>query len=243
MPNLFKKLEKYKANLINRREVKSGQIQYFHLQWSRDERFFIPGNKVVCATRTEVPAATYTEDNFYGSRALNFIKTNRISLKYLTAILNSKISYFWLKYKGKLTGDLLQIDKSQLISIPIKKINNTTPFEIIVDYIIFLISLKKNETVDKYVPNHHITQQFEEIIDAMVFELYFEENFKKAGITFIPYVERDFPSIDGLSDEEKIETIRSVYQKLRQKDNEIMNNLKLMNIRLADLIGPIKAVG
>lgn len=76
----------------------------------------------------------------------------------------------------------------------------------------------------------------------MVFELYFEEDFKNAGITFIPYVERDFPSIESLSDEKKIKTIQSVYQKLRQKDNEIINNLKLMNIRLADLVGPIKNV-
>ena len=38
----------------------------------------------------------------------------------------------------------------------------------------------------------------------------------------------------------RIEIIHAAYQKLRENDNEIRNNLKLMDIKLADLIMPIK---
>ena len=55
---------------------------------------------------------------------------------------------------------------------------------------------------------------------------------KKIGLIVSP--------IEGLPHEEKIEIIRAAYQTLRQKDGEIRNNLKLMDIRLADLIMPIK---
>jgi hypothetical protein len=76
----------------------------------------------------------------------------------------------------------------------------------------------------------------------MVMELYFEEDFVNAGIEFIKYAERDFKSIEHVKTEkEKIEVIHEAYQKLRQKDNEIRNNLKLMDIKLADIVKPITA--
>ena len=62
-------------------------------------------------------------------------------------------------------------------------------------------------------------------------------------IEFIKYAERDFKAIEHLKTEkEKIEVIHEVYQKLRQKDNEIRNNLKLMDIKLADIVMPIKTM-
>jgi adenine-specific DNA-methyltransferase len=82
--------------------------------------------------------------------------------------------------------------------------------------------------------------QFEEVIDAMVYELYFEEDFRAAEIEFIKYATRDFPPIEGLETQAKIKVIHNAYQTLRQKDNEIRNNLKLMDIRLEELIMPIK---
>ena len=75
----------------------------------------------------------------------------------------------------------------------------------------------------------------------MVFQLYFEKDFQSMNIEFIKYVERDFKSFEGLSKDQKLGTLHKTYQKLREKDNEIRNNLKLMDIKLADLIMPIKA--
>jgi adenine-specific DNA-methyltransferase len=74
----------------------------------------------------------------------------------------------------------------------------------------------------------------------MVYELYFPEDFKIAGLGFVEYAERDFSSIEGLAKMKAKQVIHEVYQKLRQKDNEIRQNLKLMDTRLGDLIMPIK---
>jgi adenine-specific DNA-methyltransferase len=92
---------------------------YFYLHREREETFFTKGPKIICGVRVKYPSFYYTELSYYGSRALNFIKTDRINLKYLVGILNSKISFFWLKNKGKQLGDLLQIDKGPLLKIPI----------------------------------------------------------------------------------------------------------------------------
>ncbi len=191
---------------------------------------------------------------YHTTKVYSFIfKTNvKESKYYWLGILNSKLLWFFLTNTGYiLRGGYYTFKTQYLHPFPVKRIdfddkhlcNAHNCIIKLVKAILFLNELDTTVQINKFVPNTHIVNQFEEIIDALVFELYFEEEFKKAVITFIPYVERDFPSIEGLSDEEKIKTIQNVYQNLRQKDNEIMNNLKLMDIRLADLIGPIKAVG
>ena len=98
-----------------------------------------------------------------------------------------------------------------------------------------------SDKINAHVSNKHIAERFEEVLDAMVMELYFKEEFNKVGIEFIKYASRDFKETDTLNNIERIETIHTSYQKLRLKDNEISNNLKLMNIKLSDIVMPIKS--
>ena len=44
-------------------------------------------------------------------------------MKYLIALLNSKLIKFWLKNKGKMQGNNFQIDKEPILEIPIKMRN------------------------------------------------------------------------------------------------------------------------
>ena len=150
MENVKEKLRPYIDKLKNRREVLSGQIKYFHLQWPRNEAFFRTGNKIICATRTDKPSFTFTKESFYASRALNIILTDRISNHILTALLNSKLSHYWFKYKGKLTGNLLQIDKNQLLTFPISNIGRIEE-ELISSYIKKIIAVKQNNVMQIFL--------------------------------------------------------------------------------------------
>lgn len=240
-PNIKAHFEPFKTELSEAKiKYKTPNKAYLFLHRERDESFFANGTKIICNTRTAKPSSTYTENDFYASRALNIIKTDRINLKYLTAIINSKISHFWLKYMGKLTGDLLQIDKSQLINIPIKNIEDTKPFEILVDYISFLKST--NTKVDKYVENKHISQMFEDILDAYSFELYFRNIFDDNNLSFISHGKEYFQSIENLDDLEKVKIIYNSYQLLKNKDNPIRNNLQLMPVRLQPIATIMKSI-
>jgi adenine-specific DNA-methyltransferase len=67
------------------------------------------------------PAFTYVDFPCYITRAFLVLKPEKINLKYLTALLNSKLIYFWLKHKGKKQGEQLQIDKEPLMEIPLLK--------------------------------------------------------------------------------------------------------------------------
>ena len=100
-------------------KYKTPNKPYFFLHRERDEKFFKKGPKIVCGIRVRRPSFYYTEDEYYGSRALNFIKTDRIDMRYLTGILNSRALYFWFLHEGKHLGDLLQMDKGPLLQAPI----------------------------------------------------------------------------------------------------------------------------
>jgi adenine-specific DNA-methyltransferase len=135
-PNIYKQLNIYKEQLEKRREVLKGSIKWFNLWWARDEEFFKKGAKLVWAKRTEGRKFTYTENEFYGTANLFFIKSNRVNLKYLTALLNSKLFYFYMSEKLKHTGDLLQIDKNQFMKIPLYVPDELSQFVKLVDIII-----------------------------------------------------------------------------------------------------------
>ena len=115
-PNIKKHLDKFK-NII------TSDFAPYGLHRSRDQKFF-EGEKIISLRKTSKPCFTYTDFPCYVSQTYFIIKINRIDLKYLTGILNSKVINFWLYHKGKKQGDQLQIDKEPLLEIPIFKTND-----------------------------------------------------------------------------------------------------------------------
>ncbi|RLA07215.1 MAG: class I SAM-dependent DNA methyltransferase [Gammaproteobacteria bacterium] len=135
-PNIIEKLTEYKKQLSNRREVLKGRMKWFNIWWARDENFFKDGAKLVWAKRTFDNRFTYTEKQLYGSANLFYIKSDRVNLKYITALLNSRLMFFYMQERLKHTGDLLQIDKNQFLRIPLYVPKNTEPFIKLVDEIL-----------------------------------------------------------------------------------------------------------
>jgi adenine-specific DNA-methyltransferase len=166
-------------------------------------------------------------------------------LKYLMLILNSKLPIFYIKekYRGSSYNQGINFSKDMINELPFpvnSKFENI--FVIIADFLITIKQISEFDKLNSHVPNSHIIEAFEEVIDAMVFELYFPQEFNEAGIEFIKYVERDFKSIDGLDIEQQKELIHDAYQKMRDKNNEIRNNIILMKIELRDLLMPILSI-
>jgi adenine-specific DNA-methyltransferase len=189
--------------------------------------------------KEDFPRFILDDSNFYCDKT-TFIITGE-NLRYLTAFFNSKIMKMLIpEYVTSWDTSGFMMQKIFFEKIPVLQTNRTKVFEMLVEYIQLLSHDSFVEQVNEYVPNSHIVQLFEEVIDALFFELYFEEDFINAKISFMKYAERDFKSIEGLGKDEKIKTIHQAYQTLREKNNEIRQNLKLMDTRLADLIMPIK---
>lgn len=174
--NLISHLEKYKEVMMERRETQQGKLAYYHLHWPRDEYFFEKGEKILSVRKCGVPTFVYTEKPAYVMMAFNIIKTKQVNLKYLTALLNSKLIAFWLKHKGKMQGNQYQIDKEPLMQIPIYDTKNDTLKNEITKNVELLLKLNEEKAETKLQTK--INQQQSKIdycenrINEIVYSLY-----------------------------------------------------------------------
>jgi hypothetical protein len=188
----------------------------YGLHRSRDEKFF-KGEKIISLRKCLAPTFTYVDFDSYVSQTFFLIKSKKINLKYLTALLNSSVIAFWLRHRGKMQGNNYQVDKEPMLQIPIIKNDDTVPFEILVDYIIELNGT--NITKKTYL----MVNFFENILDAMIYEIYFEESLHKSNKYIIKYLS-DLPRLTHNSAED-FQVIVNEFNRLSLKDNPVQQNL------------------
>lgn len=131
------------------------------------------GVNIVCPQRSSRNTFAYSDNAFYSASDIFYISQNKndMDLKYILAILNSNLIYFWLYWLGKRKGDILELTFEPLQYIPIKKINVQTQnkFISVVDKI-----LEITQTED-YLQNQEkqsAVHEYEKQIDIMVYKLY-----------------------------------------------------------------------
>lgn len=152
-PTLAKHLDIYK-------DIITSSNKPYGLHRPRNKSIFL-GNKIISIRKCKNPSFSYIDFDCYVSQTFNIIKTDKVHLKYLTGILNSKVVKFWLRFKGKMQGSNYQIDKGPLMEIPI-----VIPFE---DYEKRIIKL-----VEKRINNNDEEENIiiENEIDNLVYKLY-----------------------------------------------------------------------
>ncbi|EAI9403575.1 Eco57I restriction-modification methylase domain-containing protein [Campylobacter coli] len=160
-PNLKKHLDKFQ-NVI------TSDNKPYGLHRARDEKFFTGSPRIVALRKcVGEPKFSYVDFDCYVSATFYVIKTQRINVKYLTTILNSKLIAFWLKHKGKMQGNNYQIDKEPLLNIPIVTINSKN--QNLADE---LINLADDILKAKEQDKNANTQELENKINSLVYKLY-----------------------------------------------------------------------
>lgn len=166
-PTLKKHFEKFEAVIKNRSQER-GEMQaalklgkWWVIFAARTKSVF-EGEKIVCPQRTKTNVFGYNNDIWYSSADVYYITNPKgeINLKYILALLNSKLYYFWLYNKGKRKGESLELYYTPLTEIPVKEISKDKqrPFIDLVDKII------KKKGAD--------TPELEKKIDEMIYKLY-----------------------------------------------------------------------
>jgi hypothetical protein len=165
-PNIKKHLDKFQA-------VITSDNKPYGLHRARDERFF-KGEKIIALRKCAEPTFTYTDFDCYVSAAFYVIKTNRFNLKYLTGLLNSKLIAFWLRHKGKMQGNIYQIDKEPLLNIPIPPITpQTQPLaDQIVQKVQEILTLTQSPDFETSQEKQQKVKELEREIDQLVYKLY-----------------------------------------------------------------------
>lgn len=153
---------KIKQHLDTFKTVITSDFAPYGLHRAR-EQYFFEGEKIMVTRKCpKEPIFTYTDFDCFVSQTFFVIQSNRIDLKYLAGLLNSKLVAFWLRKKGKMQGNAYQLDKEPLLEIPIYKPEDQEANEIakLVDKIISLKQQGKD------------SGEQENEIDQLVYKLY-----------------------------------------------------------------------
>lgn len=181
--------------------------------------------------------STLINGHMYCANSTNYIANdNSINIKYLLGVLNSSLVNFFIKQTSTNTNITAKVLNSIPIIFPSTKMQEAIIR--IVDYVLIIKSLPSDIIIDQYVDNDVMARQFENVIDALIYELYFSDEFAQENISFVDSVLRDFQIINA-NTESVVQIILDTFTKLRSMDNDIRNNLKYMSIKLESLLAPI----
>ncbi len=141
---------------------------------------------------------------------------------FLLGILNSNlINWYFLNFLSESLH--FYPDDAKELPIPDVTLEVQKPIYLLVKYLLFINQV--NATLNEYVPNEHVFKQFDELIDACVYELYFEKEVKAKEADVLKLVAEQFNSIEGLQEPEQIKIIQDSYQLLRDSNNEIRSRI------------------
>ncbi|MCD8405225.1 N-6 DNA methylase [Tenacibaculum dicentrarchi] len=227
---------KFKKHIEQFSGILTSDNKPYGLHRARNENFFV-GEKIISIRKNNEPYFTYTDFDCYVSQTFYSIKSSRFNLKYLTALLNSSLIKFWLRYKGKMQGDNFQVDKEPLLYIPIKEPKNVEPFVNLVDYILYL---KSNKDILTHTDNESISSHLENIIDMMVYELYFETHMKEEGLNVLEFIEPK-PFNEQTSSQQKSEIIKEFYEWYQEPENVVRQRMLLIETRSPNILALINS--
>ncbi|MGL4946606.1 MAG: TaqI-like C-terminal specificity domain-containing protein, partial [Cetobacterium sp.] len=203
------------------------------------EKLMAPDISLGCNFSYDKNGYFYSTTTIYG-----YVKNDDIqeSYKFLMSILNSKVLWYYLINTGAVMANgYFRFKTNYIKPFPIPEINSlevTKPFENLVDYITFL--KKEKVKFDNFlVSSDYLISFYEDILNAMVYELYFNTEMKENNLEIISFSQEYIPSILNGNIDESISIIKNTYLKLSESENEVRNNIILMKLRLEELIGPI----
>lgn len=244
-PTIYKHLSQFKDKLSSRNKAETG-VRY---EWYALQRFAntffdnFSKDKVIWLVLTDKASFAYEKEGLLVNDSVFLMIGD--NLKYLCAVLNSKLSEWYFDKITTSSGVGTNMWKKTYVEqIPIPEILKTEmkPFEILVDYITFI--KKYSERISPYTPNDHMAANFEELVDACVYELYFKEHMEEKGLTVLKEVNQLLKPIDHLDEKTQadkiVKIINAVYDEYKSTDNAIRRRILDFPVKSPDIINVIQ---
>lgn len=243
-PPIYNHLISYEKKLKKRGQAINGQHHWLELDNNPSDSFLnlFEGEKIMWGELSDKPKFSYDKGGYYAEATLFIIVGD--DLKYLLSILNSRLSDWYFNKITSTSGmGTSRWKKYKIEQLPIPKIqdrNTIQKFEVFADYLIYLNDESK-PPVNPYTSNASIVPVFEDVLNMMVYELYFEEHMKQEEINVLKFIDTKlFPSLTK-DDKNNAELIGKVYKNLQEQENSIRNRIILSNIRSKDIIRRINS--
>lgn len=187
--------------------------------------------KIMYPNMTKYMPFIYDDSEHFYSNDKSYILVGK-HLKYLTCFFNSKIfKYCFSDNFPELQGGTRELRKVFFDKIPVKQIGDTeeTPFAKMVDYLIALKKENSQESTDQLMFIY-----FEQVTHALVFELYFKEEFESRNLQIAKFISELPDVIDG---EKTLQQLRKIYITINQDHHPVKQSLfSMLSIPQIELI-------
>ncbi len=220
---IYNHLLSFKNGLSSRNKDETGvRYEWYALQrWGADYWKEFDQPKIVWGNLATKPQFVFTEETYFVSAPACFLVSSSL---YLLAILNSTVSrYVVSKYAAERQGGFLEFKPMYVeqISIPTASDEQQDLVGKIVDYILYLKpQINEDEPREKLMISY-----FEQIIDALCYELYLTEEIHQAGKEFFrPLLAERLPAINEIK-ADKLTEIRRIFDRLFHRDHIIRQNI------------------
>ncbi|MGE0587073.1 MAG: TaqI-like C-terminal specificity domain-containing protein [Cyclobacteriaceae bacterium] len=242
-----------KINENYKKQIKGKNVNKYSLSWTegfinwgdwlmspKEEKYFENPKILIRQIISDTLFCTMDEEGYYADQSL-YIAINypnkEISLKYCTALLNSKLmGFYFRKFYSEEDALFPKIKVNELKDLPLRSTNEGVQklFSTLVDYVILL--KQSQNPIHQSVSNSLIAIQLEEILDGMVLELYFEEEMKVKKLNIIDLVESELTKAKG---ENVAERIYNFNKSVSHPDSEIRNRILSFALVSPDVLKPI----
>jgi len=163
----------------------------------------------------------YMTTTLYG-----YIKKENIweSYEYWLALLNSSLLWFYLQNTGSvLANGYYRYKPAYLKNIPIPDVDKVME-RALSRSAAYLLNMNSHPNNNK-LP----IAFFEQLIDGLVYELYFPDELKAAGKVILPHIGELEPITDDMSEGEKLAVIQREFDRLYDPSHPVRNNLETLD--------------
>ena len=235
-PAIYRYLKKFEDKLTARGQCRytnsgnqklgdyPGQHHWLELDNNPKEEYLdeFEKKKIVYAEIVFDSAFYFDESGIY-PEATAFVLTGE-STKYLTAMLNSQLLTFVFRSfyaGGDLRGSTFRYKKVFLQNLPV--IKAMKPQKVILENLVEYIQLIK------VTENKLHSAYFEQLIDGLVYELYFPDEIKAANKQILPHLGELTSITDDMAEEEKFAIIQREFNRLYDPHHPVRNNLETLD--------------
>ncbi|HPK04369.1 MAG TPA: TaqI-like C-terminal specificity domain-containing protein [Bacteroidales bacterium] len=169
--------------------------------------------KIIWGLTADKWAFAYDDKQHYLPSNGYILTSETIPIKYILGILNSSVLHYYFGFIGVMTaGGAYTLKHATIQQLPLILSDNSKVVIILVDYILNLKNTESNVIYYSF---------FEALIDAIVFELYFPDEIKSAGKEILKHLQDLQPITDKMSEEKKLATIQSEYDRLSAPNHPV----------------------
>jgi len=172
-----KHLEQYKTLLSNRDEFLAQSKPWYLLHRARDQAIFT-SPKIVAPQRSKSNTFGYNDVEWFAATDVFFITAPNLELnqakyelKYVLALLNSKLYYHWFYHMGKRKGESLELIGAPLSETVIYDASNKQKDEI-VSVVADILHITQQDDYLEKPEKQSLVKELQKKIDQLVYALY-----------------------------------------------------------------------